>query len=294
MECLFNYLVLFNCFLKDLPAERYIYGQDERYIENNFEKFEALVDTGINNDRYFNLDYVSENGYSIDKFVRLCNNDNNCCCSVQKKYILNGFVDEYVYDPLKCSRYFASEVKNWEEVCGYNILYLLGKVPGTPDHPGSWNKETELILDPLTRISRQGILTLDSQPGIVVNINNDNSNNNDNGNDNNDNDNDGNDDNYVQKPYLQIAGPVDRLYKIVKILLTDDSSYESKMIRYVYYDDELSPFELDGYVSYIDDCSKYVKIMLGVETPNILTEQYNQYILSNQFFNRIAEVIENN
>lgn len=244
-------------YLDSLPMEKLV-EEDERYIEyiDSYPHYNYILSLATSlgriNNKYNDL---SEDGYSIDKFKHICKD-----------------IHEGEYNPEFCASYYSQGVTNWQELCGYHILFLLGRVPGTPSHPGPWHMETIFIIDFLARILNSTILTLDSQPGILTDLKG-----------------------FpmaLQKPYLKIAGPCDRIHRILITLFSAEDE-DSKMIKYVPYGVEDATIE--DYVNYFhkEDINNYGSIYLGINTPDILTTDYIDYILSNRFFETIARVIEN-
>jgi len=280
-------------FLQNLPQ---VDQWDERYIYDleTYDNYEYVKNLAITKKRYVTNNNMAVDGYSLEPFKSSCNlsNDNNesneqkdeeeekvncgsCCIESD---------EGCTYDDEKCNEFFALSVHNWNELCGYHILFLQGKTPGTPAHPGPWNRETEYIMEPLIKILKQGILTMDSEPGLYIHSDNDN-NNNDNNNNNN------NNEEFIQKPYLMIGGPAGRIHRILsKILYPEDITLDSTIIKYVNYDLRLINF--DGYYNYEQDDHDYVAVMLGIETPKILSKEFLEYIFSNRFFDRILHVVE--
>lgn len=239
--------------LSDNWNERYIYDLD------TYSGYDSSKIVSINNNRNVNIQDMMIDGYSLRPYESRCD-DNDCdeCCS-----------EDNEYDPIKCNQYFTKNVRNWEELCGYHILFLQGKTPGTPNHPGPWNKETQYILEPLIRILKAGIMTIDSQPGLLVC--------------------DG-DEEYIQKPYLLIGGPADRVHRLlIKLLFPAKITLDTTITKYVPYG--VKKVNFDMYYDFIVD-KNYVSVMLGIETPNILSNEFNKYLFSNRFFNHIANIVE--
>lgn len=255
-------------YLNDLPDNRVLYGGDERYIYDveSSDLYDYLYRLAISRNRYIaDIDKIADDGYSIEKFKKLCINSCPECCKYEN--------DNCVYDSESCSQYYAKGVTIWQELCGYNILFLDGKVPGTPSHPGPWNAETKFIIPSLKRILNSTILTLDSQPGLLV------------------------DDSYtdfglhIQKPYIKIAGELHRLERIlIKLFDENDDFYDARMIRYIDYG--VIDIPVEGYINLELDLNNYGSVFLGIDTPSILTPGFVNYIFSNRFFDRIADVIE--
>ena len=221
--------------------------------------------------RYKTLEVFNSPGYSMKPFENLCDTNNKTChdcCTYTKE------TDTCDYDGDMCNRYFAKNVTNWETLCGYHILFLEGKTPGTPESPGSWNKETSIILDPLISMLKGLILTLDSQPGLAIY--------------------DEDYGNYIQKPYIQIGGPADRIHKILKDILFPKEivTLNNSIIKYVSYG--LVNIKFDGYENYQQDGKEYVAVILGIDTPEILTSDYVDYIFSNRFFDTIVRSVYKN
>lgn len=266
-------------FLNTLPSEYKLLDKwTERYIYDidTFSGYEDARKIAIERRRYVNLEDMTEYGYDIDLFEDSCiqnnqnrqdntdQNKNGCssCCDYDAEK------DKCIYNAEKCVLFFVENVKNWSELCGYHILFLQGKVPGTIKHPGPWNKETQYIIQPLTRILNHNILTADSQPGLIVR--------------------DENDEEYLQKPYLAISGPAGRIHRILsKIFSSENQNVQIKLVPY-----DLKEVSLDGYENYDDnDTTDYVEVMLGIDDTNYLESKYVDYVLSNRFFDTIADVV---
>jgi len=262
-------------FINTLPRIKVLSDEwNERYIEDisTYSDYEAAKYVAIKTNRYVNVNDMSIEGYSLEPYESLCDQpteEDKCheCCSDSDET-----VSGCKYDPEKCNRFFAENVHNWRELCGYHILFLQGKTPGTPDHQGPWNRESKYIIEPLTRILSAGMLTLDSQPGLMVN--------------------DEGIGEYIQKPYLRISGPAGRLHRIlIKILFpTGPVTLDNSIIKYVPYGVQYTLF--NGYNNYEEDGQDYVNVMLGIETPNMLSGEYTDYIFSNRFFDHIADIVE--
>ncbi len=265
-------------FIDTLPENKVLPDQwTERYIEdiNAMQGYDAAKSLANKRKRYVEFAQMIEYGYLLDPYETSCDEPptepNSCssCCDYKTE------TEKCVYNEIKCNRFFAQNVKNWSELCGYHILFLQGKTPGTPHHPGPWNKETSYIIELLTRILSREILTLESQPGLIIYDN---------------------DTEYMQKPYLRIGGPAGRIHRILIKLLypQDDITLDNSVIKYVPY--ILKELEFWGYDNYQEnnqeDDQDYVSVMLGIDTPSFLSSQYTEYVLSNRFFDRIADAVE--
>ena len=255
-------------FINTLPKNKVLSDQwTERYIDdvNTFQGYEMTKELAIKRKRYVENNYVYDYGYSIDLYDN-CNQDLKQQSNNQQCYSCCDYDEEKekcIYNADKCNEYFAQNVTNWSEICQYHILFLQGKTPGTPDHPGPWNKETSYIIDPLVKILQKNILTKCSQPGLMLF-----------------------DDNieYLQKPYLEIAGPANRIHQIlIKVLSNSD------IIKYVPY--PLKTLEFWGYNNYQEDDQDYVSVVLGIDHPPYLSKEYSEYVLSNSFFDQINNLI---
>ena len=290
-------------YVHTLPDNKVMMDQwNERYIDDikHSLEYDNVKQLAIIRNRYVRVEDMSEYGYSLDKYKSLCDapppnlfdedNDIPChkCCVEQFSGPMHmtgadisssdiSSSDEKrvcIYDEDICNRFFAQRVKNWSDVCRYHILFLQGKTPGTPDHPGPWNRETRYIIDPLIRMLRSNILPRDSQPGLLVQ--------------------DDTSEDYMQKPYLSLGGPAGRIHRILVKLLnppSDNITLDNSIIKYVPYNIKILRFW--GYENYEEDVNNnYISIMLGLNTPPILTREISEYILSNRFFDRIADVVE--
>lgn len=236
---------------------------NDRYIDDigNLSVYEHIIELAKEKGRYINIDDVTEPGYSDKNFKSTCEEsptkeqECNECCDYDE------FKEECVYNPMKCILFFANNIRTWNEICGYHILYLKGETPGTPSNTGPWNRESKYIIDELTNILQYGILTLDSQPGLVVHDEED----------------------YIQKPYLRFGGPTGRVHRILKRLISE------KGIKYVDYG--IRDIEFWGYKNYQPDGKDYVSVVVSVDEPDNITHEYINYILSNKFFEDIVEVV---
>ena len=259
-------------FINTLPKDKVLSDAwDERYIDDldTYPGYDNAKLLAIKRNRYVNIDDMVIDGYSLVPYESLCDDlkikKTECseCCSESDE-------GECVYDEYKCNQFFAQNVHNWSELCGYHILFLQGKTPGTPDHPGPWNKETIYIIDPLIRILKHNILTMDSQPGLIVQ-----------------------DDNIdtIQKPYLRIGGPVNRIHRIlIKILFpAGETTLDNTIIKYV--PTTIRKIDFNQYINYDNNNTEYMSVMLGIETPNVLLPEYNDYLFSNRFFDYIADIV---
>lgn len=88
----------------------------------------------------------------------------------------------------------------------------------------------------------------------------------------------------LQMPYLEIAGPIDRIHRIISKIFSEDN-----IITFVDYDIKLLDNSI--YSNWQDDDNEYVSLMLGHKNPDIMTEEWIRYILSNRFFQIIAQVV---
>ncbi len=264
-------------FIRTLPEDKVLnHDWDERYIEdiNTYTGYNASKSLAIKRDRYVKLADMLIGGYSIDIYEGLCDDpshkkDNEChsCCS-ESPVTETGCK----YDEGKCNRFFVENVHNWSELCGYHILFLQGKTPGTPDHLGPWNKEKKYILEPLIRILSKGILTGDSQPGLMIY--------------------DEGYGEYIQKPYLTIGGPAGRIHRIlIKLLYPgSDVTLDNSIIKYS--PRGIRELEFWGYENYESDQKDYVDVVLGIDSPSMLSSEVMDYIFSNRFFDRIGDIVE--
>ena len=257
-------------FLKTLPEDKKTTEWDERYINDvkSIGGSKQAKEVAIKRNRYVNIHKLAD-GYDIGVFENYCTEpvENKChsCCDYSKEK------DKCIYDPVLCTEFFVVNVTNWDDITKYHISFLKGETPGTPDHPGPWDKETEYILDPLVRILQNGILTMDSQPGLFMHKNDKNT--------------------YIQKPYIKIGGPVGRIHRIlIDLLYPKNQTLDNTIIKYVPH--KIDILEFNGYKTYQPDGKEYVVVYLGIDTHNYLMNDYVDYVFSNRFFNRIADVIE--
>ena len=267
-------------FVETLPSTKTLSDTwNVRYIHDiqTISGYEKMKDIAKKTGRYALFSEISEDGYSVQTYEETCDSSNesddqesNEECSECCEY--NPVKEKCVYDARKCIEFFVENVKNWNEVCGYHILFLQGKTPGTPDHLGSWHKETKLIMEPLIRILSRGILTSESQPGLLIY--------------------DPEMDEYIQKPYIQIAGPAARIHRIlVKLLYPKDvATFDNSVIKY----DPTSLEEIHfwGYKNYQEDDQEYVSVVLGIDNPPYFYKEYVEYLFSNRFFDYIAFIVE--
>lgn len=261
-------------FLDILPDNKILSPlNDERYIDDiiEYDNYTNAKSLAIKKNRYVNFSDISEYGYSIQPYINLCEQSekykcHECCRESEDN---NG---KCVYDDNKCNIFFAKDIHNWSELCEYHILFLQGLTPGIPSHPGSWNKETEYIIGPLIKILNNRILTLDSEPGLMVNPITTNE--------------------YIQKPYLIIAGPADRIHRILINILypKGKKTLDNTIIKCVSY--HFKKLDFEGYINYYEDNIDYVEVMLGIDTPEIISDEFLKYIYSNRFFDRIADIVE--
>lgn len=56
-------------------------------------------------------------------------------------------------------------VKNYADLIEANVLFLSGKIDGSPGHDGPVDEETVPMLDKLIQINKLGFVTIESQPG---------------------------------------------------------------------------------------------------------------------------------
>ena len=270
-------------FLNTLPEDKVLDPWNERYIYDidTYSGYDAAKSLAIQRNRYVKFDEMATHGYDLDIYKSQCDKpkedrEYECksCCTESTDLNSEKTCE---YDPIKCNRFFAKNVTNWSELCGYHILFLQGKTPGTPDHVGPWSTETSYIIDPLIRILKAGILTNDSEPGLMVKD-----------------DDDLDNEEYIQKPYLVIGGPVGRIHRIlIKILFPNENilTIDNSIIRYVSYD--LPEINFDGYINYDkNDKEDYVTVTLGIDDPSMLSAEVMEYIYSNRFFDRIADIVE--
>ena len=279
-------LTKLKTFIRTLPKTKVIVDEwGERYIDgiDSYNEYDMIKTIALKRDRKVDIRDMID-GYSDNMFKSLCDdtdpNDPNqcheCCSPVSSVSSVSNNTESpaYEYDPKKCNKFFAKNVKNWSELCGYHILFLQGKTPGTPNHPGPWNNETSYIIEPLIRILSKGILTVDFQPGLLIN---------------------GEQTNYIKNPYLSIGGPAGRIHRILIKLLRDSEfnnksvTLDNSIIKFVPH--PLRKLEFWGYENYEPDNQDYVSVMLGIE-PDLLSPEIIEYILSNRFFERIANVVE--
>ncbi len=254
-------------FLETLPKHKTMKKWNERYIEDikSMEGYEQAKKLSKKRSRHVNINKIADPGYNIKDFERFCNPNTikeqcHSCCNYDN--------NECVYDSVLCNDWFAKNVKNWNDINRYHISFLKGETPGTPNHPGPWNIETEYILEPLFKILSNNILTMDSQPGLMV------------------------DNDYIQKPYIQIGGSAGRIHKIlINLLCSDKNTFDNTIIKYVLH--EMKKLDFTKYKNYQYDGKDYVSVFLGIDSPKYLINEYTDYVFSNRFFNRIANIIDN-
>ena len=263
--------------LPDVWYERYIYDV------STISGYEQAKEIAQKRQRYVLFSEISNEGYSTQPFEETCDQSHNETsenesseeekCSDCCQY--NPVKEKCIYDARRCIDYFVQNVRNWSEVCGYHILFLQGKVPGTPGNLGPWNRETGFILDPLIRILSKNILTVDSQPGLFVSD-----------------DMSEESEEYIQKPYIRIAGPVQRIHRIlVKLLYSkENTTFDNSVIKYS--PQSLETINLWGYKNYQPDNQVYVSVMLGIDNPPYFYKEYVEYLFSNRFFDYIASVVD--
>ena len=276
-------------FINSLPATKKLPDAwYERYIYDvsTISGYEQAKEIAQKRHRYVLFSEMVIDGYSTQPFEETCDqlfnnvsdpesdpesDEEKCsdCCQY------NPVKEKCIYDARKCVDFFVQNVKNWSEVCGYHILFLQGKVPGTPSHLGAWNKETKFILDPLVRILSKNILTVDSQPGLLVSD-----------------DTSEESEEYIQKPYIRIAGPVQRIHRILVKLLypKENTTFDNSVIKYS--PQSLETVNLWGYKNYQKDNQVYISVMLGIDNPPYFYKEYVEYLFSNRFFDYIASVVD--
>jgi hypothetical protein len=62
-----------------------------------------------------------------------------------------------------------SNAKTFRQLLAVNIAFLVGYLPESLWHSGIPDPETETIIDSLVEINNNGILTVNSQPGMLLN-----------------------------------------------------------------------------------------------------------------------------
>lgn len=264
-------LYTFKKYIDNLPESNVIEESSERYVDD-VEKLPNINDISKCAKalkRYYiedvNTNILYDPGYSVGRFEKLCkngnNNNRNCheCCSKSEDDICE-------YDENKCTMHFAKDIRNWNDLVEYHLKFLNETVPGTMGHPFPWNGETRLIVNYLKRITKAGVLTFDSQPGLYIQ-----------------------DKKYdvFQKPYLSIACDVDRMMRIMNKLFS-----ENNKIKYVdYY--EITQMTFDEYPKFEKDGKTYVEIFFGIDTPSTIDYEYCYYVFTDEFFKIITNVIEN-
>src|SRR3989338_7152043 len=64
--------------------------------------------------------------------------------------------------------YDIDRIQTWTDVVAYSLLFLKGGIPRTVFHDGGYASETKYILPLLQQIHHHNFITLDSQPGCVI------------------------------------------------------------------------------------------------------------------------------
>lgn len=153
-------------------------------------------------------------------------------------------------------------IQTWADVVEYSLLFLNGKIPRTVFHDGVYASETLYILDQLKLIHKYGLITLDSQPGCVIQ----------------------NEDTcLIQLPYLNLIGPISELQKIIN-QITDP--------YIVIYQFGIEPIknvtsDLTTKLEHLKLDQPYGSVYLSVD--DSLNRIFLEYILSNRFFENITE-----
>lgn len=162
-----------------------------------------------------------------------------------------------------------STVRVWSDLVNYIRRYLSGETCRTVFYDGPYHLETLLIRDWLLRLNTDAIITLDSQPGLVCVS-----------------------DQFIQMPYVQIAGEVESLQYILSQM---SLARGGRWIGCVMYSDSgIRPLDTSVLTAWseIGTCGT---IILGVTPPeggnreewaNFLT-----YCFTDEFFSDIEGIL---
>ena len=136
----------------------------------------------------------------------------------------------------------------------------------------------------LVKITEHGLVTLDSQPGVLVDSYGS-------GGSVDDDDDEPNSTLYIQKPHLTLAGPQDTIREIVEAICRKDTYKHLRIVSGTYI-----PLPLRDYTSFDkDDCTTYVSVCIGVpdhfDKVKGVDQEYLDYVLSNKFFDEIVELV---
>jgi hypothetical protein len=236
-------------------------GYEHRYIEDVTEKLpseinELAITTSKANNRYF--DVKEKNILVQSAWDTNCNNIN------EEHICKNKLNCKYDYDKKICYpnedyRPFIPNVETtWDEVIQRSIGYLEQKDPYGASY-GPYAFETTLIVPYLLEITKHGITTHDSQPGLyIVNwiipgsieilLP------------------------YIQKPYLFMYGPTDKINNLKQNLS------DSKYIRLI----DSSGYPIDHF-----DSPEYKDLVIGVDDSE-LNEEFFNYIFTSGFYKEIV------
>jgi hypothetical protein len=178
------------------------------------------------------------------------------------------------FDSSNLPEYDLSMIERWDDVINYSLLFLNAKIPQTVFHSGVYASETLYIINWLKLIHKYGFITLDSQPGCVI---------------------DGltlepmkdkKTSCVMQLPYLNLVGPIDQLQKLI------DSISDPYI---VIYQPEMKPIKnitltLIQKLDRLKLDRDYGSVYLSVDGP--LTSTFFNYIFADRFFENIVETLE--
>lgn len=149
-----------------------------------------------------------------------------------------------------------SRIRTWSDLVAYNQSFLNGTIPRTIFHDGVYASETLLILDALQAIHAAGFLTLDSQPGCVIQHGT----------------------GYLlQLPYLHVMGPLSQLQQI-------GADLDSSIVIWQPLKDVTST--LRSKLEHLQLDQPYGSIYFTINTLDIAD------ICSNRFFDQIVQWIQ--
>jgi hypothetical protein len=199
----------------------------------------------------------------------------------------NKHLEECTCDWIPVIDAWVQAVIDWPSLCHFYWHFLQADVPGTPEHLNPWFAETNLIMPQLLKINETGLLTLDSQPGVLV----------DSYDANNPNpvqpidDDEDNTTLYLQKPYLTIAGPHETIEEILETVCHDPQYQHMRIVSGSYV-----PFSFKDYPLFKQDSLSYVKVSICVDNHFDKTKgvdrTYLDYVLSNKFFDELVTIVE--
>jgi hypothetical protein len=169
----------------------------------------------------------------------------------------------------------AKGITNYKELHKYFFDYLIKNTEperhesiGILGNAASLNNESRLILEHLIKVSAKGYITVDSQPGLII------------------------DEHVYQIPYLQIMLPVEKLSAVL-----DNLSRHDSYIRIIKGSINNKPVELGRYIRLPEDVKeKIITITFGIDIEDIfnypndlIPELYND-----NFFKGIEMLLPDN